>query len=88
MALILTDEEQALAESVHKFVADRSPHKQNTWLPGSRIPVVSPEAMLTYRPDYVFILPWNLKEEIRQQLAYVREWGAKLVVPIPEVEVF
>jgi 2-polyprenyl-3-methyl-5-hydroxy-6-metoxy-1,4-benzoquinol methylase len=69
-------------------VADRSPHKQNTWLPGSRIPVVSPEAMLVDRPDYVFILPWNLKEEIAEQLKDIREWGGRFVIAIPELEIF
>ena len=57
-------------------------------MPGSRIPVLSPEDMLALRPDYVLILPWNLRKEIAEQLAYISDWGGKFVVPIPEVEVF
>lgn len=68
-------------------VADRSPHKQGTLLPGSRIPVVSPEALLTMRPDYVLILPWNLKAEIMQEMAGIREWGGQFVTAIPSLTV-
>jgi 2-polyprenyl-3-methyl-5-hydroxy-6-metoxy-1,4-benzoquinol methylase len=71
-----------------RLVADRSPHKQNTWLPGSRIPVVSPEAMLEKRPDYVLVLPWNLKEEISDQLKEIRKWGGRFVTAIPELVIF
>jgi len=70
-----------------KVVADRSPHKQNTLLPGSRISVVSPEEMLALRPHYVLILPWNLKEEIAMQLSGIREWGGKFVTAIPHLTV-
>ncbi|WFT99835.1 class I SAM-dependent methyltransferase [Bradyrhizobium barranii] len=69
-------------------VADRSPHKQNTLLPGSRIPVVSPEQLLASKPDYVLILPWNLKDEIASELAELRNWGGKFVTAIPELKVF
>ena len=69
-------------------VADKSPHKQNTLLPGSRIPVVSPEALLASKPDYVLILPWNLKDEIASELAELRSWGGKFVIAIPELKVF
>jgi SAM-dependent methyltransferase len=69
-------------------VADRSERKQNTWLPGSRIPVVSPPKMLALRPDYVLILPWNLKEEIAGQLREIRNWGGRFVTAIPELEIF
>ena len=69
-------------------VADRSPHKQGTLLPGSRIPVVSPEALLNMKPDYVLILPWNLKEEVAGQLSVVRGWGGRFVTAIPELSVF
>jgi hypothetical protein len=65
-----------------KVVADRSPHKQNTLLPGSRIPVVSAEEMLALRPDYVIILPWNLRREIAGQLDGIREWGGKFVTAV------
>jgi 2-polyprenyl-3-methyl-5-hydroxy-6-metoxy-1,4-benzoquinol methylase len=71
-----------------RVVADRSPHKQNTWLPGSRIPVVSPEAMLAMRPDYVLALPWNLKDEIVTQLDGIREWGGRFVTAVPELSIF
>jgi len=69
------------------YVADRSPLKQGKLLPGSHIPVVGPERIEETRPDYVLILPWNLKDEIARQLAFVERWGARLVVPIPTVEV-
>jgi hypothetical protein len=54
---------------------DRSPHKQGNFLPGSRIPILHPDMISNTRPDYVLILPWNLKDEIMQQMAHVREWG-------------
>ena len=69
------------------YTVDRNPYKHGRYLPGTRIPIHPPEKLRETRPDYVFILPWNLKDEIRQQLAYVREWGGKLVVPIPDIEV-
>jgi SAM-dependent methyltransferase len=70
-----------------KVVADRSPHKQNTLLPGSRIPVVSPEAMLEEKPDYVLILPWNLKDEIAGQLRGIESWGGRFVTAIPRLAI-
>ena len=70
-----------------EYTVDRNPYKQGMFLPGTHIPIKHPEALEQDRPDYIVILPWNLKEEIVQQLAYAREWGAKFVVPIPEVEV-
>jgi hypothetical protein len=70
------------------YTVDRSPHKQNTLLPGSRIPVYSTERILTDKPDYVLILPWNLREEIAAQMASIRDWGGRFVVPIPSIEVF
>lgn len=69
------------------YTVDRNPYKHGRVLPGTRIPIFPPEKLRETRPDYVFILPWNLKDEIRQQLAYVREWGGQLVVPIPDIEV-
>ena len=60
----------------------------HTRLPGTHIPVHAPEALDEARPDYIFILPWNLRDEIAKQLEHAREWGAKFVVPIPELEVF
>lgn len=67
------------------YTVDRNPYKQGKYLPGTRIPVYSPDRISETRPDYVLILPWNLKEEIAQQLAYIREWGGQCLVPIPEV---
>jgi hypothetical protein len=70
------------------FTVDRSPHKHGKFLPGTHIPIHSPERLWEARPDYVLILPWNLKNEIMAQLSGVREWGARFVVPIPEVTVY
>jgi SAM-dependent methyltransferase len=70
------------------YVVDRNPYKHDKFLPGTHIPVFAPDKIAETRPDYVLILPWNLKDEISQQLEYVREWGAQLVVPIPELEVY
>lgn len=69
------------------FTVDRSPHKQGLYLPGTRIPIKAPEAILATKPDYVLILPWNLKDEITAQMAEVRSWGGQFVVPIPTVQV-
>jgi 2-polyprenyl-3-methyl-5-hydroxy-6-metoxy-1,4-benzoquinol methylase len=70
------------------YTVDRSPHKQGMFLPGTRIPVFSPDRIRETRPDYLLVLPWNLKDEIMQQNSYIREWGGQFVVPIPEVAVF
>ncbi|HEX8125105.1 MAG TPA: class I SAM-dependent methyltransferase [Allosphingosinicella sp.] len=70
-----------------RFVADLSPHKQGKFLPGSRIPVLAPEAIAERRPDFIVIFPWNLKAEVVEQLAHAREWGAKFVVAVPELAV-
>lgn len=70
------------------YTVDRNPYKHGKFLPGTHIPIFSPEKIRETRPDYVLILPWNLKNEIREQLAYIREWGGQFVVPIPQVEVF
>ena len=71
-----------------RFTVDRSPLKQGTLLPGTRIPVHAPERLFEARPDYVLILPWNLRDEIAEQLEGIREWGGRFVVPIPRPEVF
>jgi SAM-dependent methyltransferase len=68
-------------------VADRNPHKQSKFLPGTHIPVVSPETLLRSRPDYVLILPWNLQEEIRLQLHGINKWGGRFVTPVPVVRI-
>jgi hypothetical protein len=70
------------------FTVDRSPHKQGLFLPGTRIPIHAPERIAAARPDYVLILPWNIKDEIMEQLAYIRKWGGEFVVPIPETRVY
>jgi hypothetical protein len=69
------------------FTVDRSPHKQGQYLPGTRIPIRAPEAIEDARPDYVLILPWNLKEEITEQMSPVRYWGGRFVVAIPSLQV-
>jgi len=70
-----------------EFTVDRSPHKQGRFLPGSHIPIYRPDRIRETQPDYVVILPWNLKTEIMEQLSFIREWGGKFVVPIPKVTV-
>jgi SAM-dependent methyltransferase len=69
------------------YVVDRSPHKQGRFLPGVRLPIYAPEHTRQTRPDLLLILPWNLADEIADQMAFAREWGCELVVPIPEVAV-
>jgi SAM-dependent methyltransferase len=69
------------------LVVDRNPVKQGRYLPGSRIPICAPEALKAARPDFVLILPWNLTAEIVEQHAYVRDWGGRFVVPVPEARV-
>ncbi|WP_246164268.1 class I SAM-dependent methyltransferase, partial [Xanthovirga aplysinae] len=70
------------------YTVDRSPHKQGNFLPGSRIPVLSPEYIQKTKPDYVLILPWNLKNEIMKQMDFIKDWGGEFVVPIPETTVY
>ena len=70
------------------FTVDRNPYKQGKFLPGTHIPIYSPDRIRQERPDYMLILPWNFREEIMLQLGYIRDWGGKFVVPIPEVTVF
>jgi SAM-dependent methyltransferase len=69
------------------YTVDRSPHKQGHFLPGTHIPIHDPERIRETKPDYVLILPWNLKDEVMQKAGYVREWGGQFVIPIPEVTV-
>ena len=70
-----------------EYTVDRSPHKQGLFLPGTHIPIHPPERIEQDRPDYVLVLPWNLRTEISTQLDYVRQWGARLVFPIPALEI-
>jgi hypothetical protein len=70
-----------------QYTVDRSPYKQNMLLPGTHIPVFAPDMLRQTQPDYVLILPWNLKTEVMEQTAYIREWGGRFVVPIPSIQV-
>ena len=69
------------------YTVDRSPHKQGRFLPGSHIPIMHPDRIRETRPDFVLVLPWNWKDEIITDLAYIREWGGRFVIPVPNVEV-
>jgi hypothetical protein len=69
------------------YTVDRNPYKHGRFTPGTRIPVLPPEQIAADRPDYVLVLPWNLRTELIEQLSYVREWGGRLVFPIPTLEV-
>lgn len=69
------------------FTVDLSPHKQGHFLPGSRIPIYAPEKIEEFKPDYLLILPWNLKSEIQKQMSTIRNWGGKFIVPIPQVTI-
>lgn len=70
------------------YVVDRSPYKQGLFLPGTHIPIKNPETISETKPDYLVILPWNLKDEIMQQMSYIRNWGGKFVILIPEVQIY
>jgi len=70
------------------FVVDRNPAKQGKFLPGSRIPIVAESQLREFRPDYVIVLPWNLRGEIVQQLEYVAQWGGQFVTAVPSLQVF
>lgn len=69
------------------FTVDRNPYKQGKFLPGTHIPILAPEKIDETRPDYILILPWNFKDEIMSQMAHIREWGGKFLIPIPQVKV-
>jgi len=69
-----------------EYVVDANPHKQDKYMPASHIPVVNEDHLKNNKPDYVIILPWNLKEEVIKQLSYINVWGAKFVIPIPQLE--
>jgi SAM-dependent methyltransferase len=76
-----------IREDFIDFTVDRSPHKQGRFLPGTHIPILAPEAIDAAKPDYVLVLPWNLRDEIVSQLSHIRAWGGKFVFPIPELQV-
>ena len=69
------------------FVVDANPAKQNKWLPGSHIPVVSEEKIKQNKPDFIIIFPWNIKDEVMKQLHYIEEWGGKFIIPIPHLHI-
>ncbi len=77
-----------IREDFVEYTVDRSPHKQGRYLPGTRIPIYEPARIAQTKPDYVLILPWNIRDEIVDQMAHIREWGGKFVIPIPRVEIF
>ena len=66
------------------YTVDRNPHKQGRYLPGTHIPIFHPDKVKETKPDYLFILPWNLRGEIVEQMSLIRKWGGKFVIPIPE----
>jgi hypothetical protein len=70
------------------YTVDRNPYKQGKFLPGTHIPVFHPDKINETRPDYMLILPWNFKEEIIKQMSFIRKWGGKFIVPVPEVRVY
>jgi SAM-dependent methyltransferase len=76
-----------ISKDIISYVADASPYKQGKFLPGSHIPVVTEKCIKKTKPHYVLILPWNLKKEITQQLQYIRQWGGKFLVPIPQLDI-
>jgi SAM-dependent methyltransferase len=77
-----------IGKDLIEYTVDRSLFKQGKFLPGSRIPIYNPDRIRETRPDYVVILPWNLKEEVMNQLGFIREWGGHFVVPIPRVTIY
>jgi hypothetical protein len=76
-----------IRQDLLEYTVDRNPHKQGTYTPGTRIPILDPSQIDKTRPDFILILPWNLKDEIVASMSHVRQWGGRFVVPIPEVEV-
>jgi hypothetical protein len=71
-----------------EYTVDRSPYKQGRFLPGNHIPIFHPDRIRETKPNYVVILPWNLKDEVMEQLQFIREWGGRFVVPIPKVTIY
>lgn len=69
------------------YTVDRNPYKQGKYLPGTHIPILSPDRIRETKPDYLFVGPWNISAEIMEQTAYIREWGGKWILPIPELTV-
>ena len=76
-----------IGNDIIDYTADLNPSKQGTYLPGTKIPVYGPEIIKKTRPDYLVILSWNIKEEIMEQMSFIRDWGGKFIIPIPEVSI-
>jgi SAM-dependent methyltransferase len=76
-----------IRDDIIDYAVDRNPYKQGKYLPGTRIPIFHPDKIKESQPDYVMIIPWNLKDEIIQQLDYIHDWGGKFIIPIPEPEI-
>jgi len=76
-----------IGKDIIDYVVDRNPHKQGRYLPGTRIPIKNPECLKNDRPNYVLILPWNIKDEVMTQINFIRTWGGKFIIPIPTVQV-
>ena len=70
------------------FTVDRNPYKQDRFLPGTHIPILAPDEIAAKKPDYVLILPWNIKTEICAQMGHIRDWGGKFLVAVPELNFF
>jgi hypothetical protein len=70
------------------YTVDRNPYKQGKFLPGTHVPIFHPNKIEETKPDYVLILPWNIKEEIMNQLSYISNWGGRFIVPIPKVSLY
>ena len=69
------------------YVVDNNPHKQGLYLPGSHIPIKNPKEIMKTKPDFILILPWNIKEEIMKDISFIQDWGGKFVIPIPKVTI-
>ncbi len=76
-----------IKQDLIEFVVDKSPYKQGKFLPGSHIPIINEKKIKKFKPDYIIILPWNIKEEIMEQLDYVKEWGCRFVIAIPKMKI-
>jgi hypothetical protein len=76
-----------IGKDLIQFTVDRSPYKQGRFLPGTHIPIFHPDRIREAKPDYVIILPWNLKDEIMGQMKFIRDWGGKFIVPIPKLTI-
>ena len=77
-----------IGKEILEYTVDISPHKQGMFLPGTHIPIKNPDMIKETKPDYVVILSWNFKDEIVEQMNYIREWGGKFVVLHPKIEIF